>query len=358
MTRISELHYSNAYAGSSGQAEFLEIALGPNEDPADFTVSFYQANGSVGFEISLDDPALTPTIDPQNGEVIYVIASDQFPIFLTDPDGGGATNYEAYALTNTTDGEVVDFYDIGGGTQNIVALDGAAAIAAAPGTAVSENLPVLVGPNSTTTSLQFNQPNPDVLVYETVGPGDSGPACFVAGTEVLTPNGPVPVEALNAGDQVITRDNGAQTLVWCGQQMVPGHGRFAPILFRPGHFGVTQDTYVSPQHRVLVTGREAELFFGEPEVLVPAKALLDDRFVLQVPRARVTYCHLLFATHQIINSHGFWSESYYPGAQQSADWSQATQAELLELFPQLSSDAPAALARPCLTVQMGRLLRP
>ena len=78
--------------------------------------------------------------------MIFVISADDFPILLTDPNGGGSDNYEAYALTNTATSEVIDFYDIGGGTQNILALDGAAA------GATSENLAVLTGPNSTTTT--------------------------------------------------------------------------------------------------------------------------------------------------------------------------------------------------------------
>ena len=40
--------------------------------------------------------------------------------------------------------------------------------------------------------------------------------CFAAGTLIATPEGMVPVETLMAGDQVITRDNGVQRLVWAG----------------------------------------------------------------------------------------------------------------------------------------------
>ena len=92
MARISELHYSNAYSGSTGVAEFLEVAIGANEDPADFTVGFYQADGTFGLDINLQDGLdaglITETIDPDNGERIYVISSTNYPILLTDPDGG------------------------------------------------------------------------------------------------------------------------------------------------------------------------------------------------------------------------------------------------------------------------------
>ena len=71
----------------------------------------------------------------------------------------------------------------------------------------------------------------------------------------------------------------------------------------------------------------------------------------------MTYHHLLFDTHQIIDSHGFWSESYYPVAHRAAGWAGATQAELTEIFPALDIGDLGPLARPTLPVQLARLLR-
>ncbi|MEO0677922.1 MAG: type I secretion protein, partial [Pseudomonadota bacterium] len=129
MARISELHYSNAFARESGVEEFLEVALTPGDDPGDFTVSFYNADGSVGIEIPLDHPDVQFSIDAENGEYIYVVSAEDFPIQLTDPDGSSSNNYEAFSLTDTSGPtpDVLDFYDIGGGTQNILATDGLAA---------------------------------------------------------------------------------------------------------------------------------------------------------------------------------------------------------------------------------------
>lgn len=342
MARISELHYSNAYANRSGVSEFLEVALSPAEDPADFTVSFYQANGQVGLEVPLTHPDVQVSIDPDNGEVIFVISADNFNILLTDPDGGGSNNYEAYALTNTATPEVVDFYDIGGGTQNIQAVDGLAA------GAVSDNLPVLVGPNATTTTLQFNQPNPDQLVYDDLGPGDTGIACFTAGTLVDTPSGPRRVEALRAGDRVMTRDHGAQVLRWVGQTTVRGQGAFAPVRIAQGTLGAEVDLRVSPQHRLLITGWQAELHFGADEILVPAKALIDGRAVTRAPQDLVTYVHLLFDTHQLVTTHGLISESFFPGVEGMKGWSRDTAAEIFALFPGLRAGRAGfgATARP------------
>lgn len=108
MTRISELHYSNAYARTSNVSEFLEVALTPADDPSEFVVGFYHANGTLGLEVTLDDPRVVRSIDPETGEVVFVLSADHLPILLTDPDGSGSTNYEAYALTNTSSGEVLD----------------------------------------------------------------------------------------------------------------------------------------------------------------------------------------------------------------------------------------------------------
>lgn len=329
MPRISELHYSNALAASSGVDEFLEVALDPSEDPADFTVSFYQANGSVGTEISLDTPGVAVAVDPDNGEVTYLISAADFPILLTDPNGGAANIYEAYALTNSATNTVIDFYDIGGGTINILAQDGLAA------GAMSENVPVLVGPKETKTTLQWNQPNPDTLTYGTIGAGDTGPACFVRGTFVDTPFGARCIEALQIGDLVNTVDRNAQPVRWIGERTVCGLDRQAPVLFRPGFMGIQRNLKVSPQHRVLLTGWKAEILFGEPEILVPAKALVDDWHILRKPAKLVSYVHVLFDHHALLDTHGLISESLLPTGYALSSWGRDARAEILDIFPEL-----------------------
>ncbi|WP_170762097.1 Hint domain-containing protein [Ruegeria lacuscaerulensis] len=353
MARISELHYSNAYAANSGVNEFLEVSLGSTEDPADFTVSFYQANGQVGIEIPLDHPNVQVSIDPDNNEQVFVISAGDFPILLTDPDGGGANNYEAYALTNTGTGEVIDFYDIGGGTQNIVAQNGLAA------GQTSVNLPVIVGPNQTTTTLQFNQPDPDTLVHATVNPGDSGAACFTAGTLVDTPDGPRCVETLRPGDLVNTVDDGPIPIRWVGGTTVAGRDRFAPIRISAGALGAEVDILVSPQHRLLISGWQAELMFGEDEILVPAKSLVNGTTVTEMPCDIVTYVHLLFDRHQLVTTSGLVSESFFPGQEALAGFATETAAELFALFPDLRHcpQAYGAAARPVRQDKTVALLR-
>lgn len=352
MARISELHYSNAYAASSGVSEFIEISLAVDEDPEDFSVAFYQANGTVGLVVTLDDLNVIETYDSQSDEMVYVISADNFNIALTDPDGGGSGNYEAYALVDTTDGTVVDFYDIGGGTTEIEALDGPAM------GAVSTNLPVLTGPNSTTTTLQFNLPDPDTLTHDTVSPGETGIVCFVRGTRLDTEKGETLVEELRIGDLVRTHDNGLQPIRWIGKRTVRAEGNFAPVLIRPGVINNLTPLLVSPQHRVMVTGADLEYLFGTDEALVAAKHLIDGKKVFQRHGGLVTYYHVMFEGHELVRSNGALSESFYVSANSLAMLCPDARAEFATLFPGLFAQVGPAwpMARPTLRAHEAMLL--
>lgn len=354
MARISELHYSNAYAKKSGVAEFAEFALSPRDDPADFTASFYEHNGRVGLELSLDHPDVRVRFDPHSGETVYQISSEDFPFLLTDPTGGGHNNAEALALTNTASGEIAGFYDIGRGHSEILATDGAAQ------GATSENIPTPTAANNATYSIQFNQPNPSVPVFEALSEGRTGEAmCFVSGTLIDTPDGPCSVETLQRGDLVLTLDHGARPLCWRASQTVRAEGRFAPIQFSAGWYGLRRPLQVSPQHRVLLRGWQSELLFGEPEVLVPACHLVDGDRVCRVAGGRVTYHHLLFDIHEIVSSHGIWTESLNPEARALHTCNADARAELDALFPGLA-DVPAQtlpLARRVLRGPEAQVLR-
>lgn len=334
MARISELHYSNRYAAETGVSEFLEIALDSGDDPANFTASFYEADGSLGFEIALDDTRVTSSVDPDSGEVVYVLSADNLPIQLTDPDGSSRNNFEAYALTQTGPGpsQVIDFYDIGRGTRNIVAQSGAAA------GAVSENIPSPTGPDRNSVSIQFNLPNPDQPVYASLTSGDSGIACFTTGTLINTPDGPRLIEDLAVGDLVITQDNGAQPVRWIGSRRVAGQGTMAPVRVSKGTSGAEKDLLVSPRHRLLVQGWRAELLFGAEEVLVAAKDLVNDDTIRTAPCTSVTYVHILFDTHQIVETQGVLSESFLPRASILDAGETSTLNEFSTLFPDLAHD--------------------
>lgn len=353
MARISEIHYSNAYAASSGVSEFLEVALASDEDPADFSVVLYNADGTSGLTVPLDDAGVVVTYDTDSGEYVYVISSDNYNFLLTDPDGGGSTNYEAMALVNTQTNTVIDFYDVGGGTQDITAVDGLAQ------GATSENLPVLEVPNQTTTTIQFNQPDPDTLVYEDVSSGDTGVICFVAGTMIRTPRGEVPVESLRPGDLVDTQDNGAQPVRWSGSREVPGRGHLAPVVIGSGVLGNDRPLLVSPQHRVLLQNAASSVYFGLDGVLSAAVHLVDGKRIRREPCATVSYHHLMFDAHELVWANGALAESLFVGRDAVNAMPPDMLDELRAIFPELlDTDTPGfgVTARPVLRRFETRLL--
>ncbi len=162
-----------------------------------------------------------------------------------------------------------------------------------------------------------------------------GPACFVRGTRIQTQLGLRKIEELRVGDLVITKDHGAQPLRWVGHSTVAGTDIWAPIRFAPGVLGNDRALLVSPQHRILVGGWQSELYYGEDEVLVSAKHLVNGRSVRPVMRDQVDYFHLLFDRHEVIYSEGAASESFHPGDQIMQE-NHHIRAEIYALFPELA----------------------
>lgn len=161
--------------------------------------------------------------------------------------------------------------------------------------------------------------------------------CFVAGTLIATPEGERMVEELVAGDLVMTRDAGPQPLRWTGRRTVKAVDKFAPIRIEKNTFGTHQTLWLSPQHRVLINDVWAELLFGEPEVLVAAKELVNDKSVRRIEGGTVDYVHLLFDDHQVIFSEGLATESFLPGPQTTSVFEQELIDEICAIFPELNA---------------------
>ncbi len=190
--------------------------------------------------------------------------------------------------------------------------------------------------------------------------------CFTPGTQILTGRGAVAVEALVPGDLVVTRDNGLQPLRWVGSRKLS----YAELLARPemqpvriaagalAGAGPDRTMLVSPQHRVLVEGARAEMYFGESEVLVPARHLTGLAEVTRaLPAEGVTYVHILFDRHEIVHSDGIWTESFQPAERTLNALDAAARAEVLDLFPDLAADATGfPVARLSLKAHEARVL--
>ncbi|MBM1558795.1 Hint domain-containing protein [Sulfitobacter mediterraneus] len=164
--------------------------------------------------------------------------------------------------------------------------------------------------------------------------GSFGPTCFTPGTMINTPTGARLIEDLRIGDLVETLDHGPQPIRYIVDGRFRAAGDFAPIRFEAGSIGNDQPLEVSPQHRMLISGWKAELFYEQASVLVAAKHLVNGHSVRQVFGGPVRYLHLLFDQHEIVFGQGVPSESYFPGHACDALES-ATNHELLSFFPEL-----------------------
>ena len=189
--------------------------------------------------------------------------------------------------------------------------------------------------------------------------------CFTPGTQITTPRGQVAVEHLQVGDLVITADNGLQAVRWIGAKRMTGARLMAfpelrPIRIRKNAFGdgfPIRDMWVSPQHRMLVRSERNLLDHGEAEVLVPAKALLNDMSITVDYGIREThYIHILFDKHEIVFANGAPTESFHPGVGALKGVEDAARDELFEVFPELEHDPSyyGPSARLSLRVREGR----
>ena len=164
--------------------------------------------------------------------------------------------------------------------------------------------------------------------------GELGPPCFVAGTLISTPHGRRRIEDICVGDLVDTADHGQQVVRWVGARKIAADGRFAPIRFATGAVGNDRPMLLSPQHRIMLTGWRASLFFGADEVIVAAKHLINDTSIRQTPMRDVSYHHILFDQHELVWSDGCISESFFAGDTILAG-DEALHDEIVTLFPEL-----------------------
>jgi hypothetical protein len=182
-----------------------------------------------------------------------------------------------------------------------------------------------------------NPPRGETLPFSALMQEPPVVPCFTAGTRIACPEGWRDVAGLRAGDRVMTRDSGARPVLWTGTHRVAGTGAFAPVRFAPGTVGNDRPLLVSPQHRMLVADWRVKLLFGEDEVLVAAKDLVDGAGVTRAEQAQVTYVHLLLARHEILDAEGAAAESLHLGPYIAGRLPGAARAEIAALFPEMAA---------------------
>lgn len=272
--------------------------------------------------------------------------TDQFYTFdpANPPAGGSVVNFVSFSFIDQNDDGDLDNADND-------SVNGSDITASYPGDTVTINVG---GTNVTYTGITFYLANGDRVFTPTDGQvlengtfvsstwvspqgpldvDDLGPPCFAAGTLIETECGMMPVEQINVGDLVRTLDNGLQPVRWVGARSAPALDKRAPIRFAPGAIGNVRELLVSPQHKILMSGWRAELFFGEDEVLVAATHLVNADTIHRAPRRSINYHHLMFDAHEILLAEGIPTESFYPGDYILQD--DALRDEVMDLFPEM-----------------------
>ncbi|MFV1594731.1 Hint domain-containing protein [Phaeobacter sp. JH20_36] len=176
----------------------------------------------------------------------------------------------------------------------------------------------------------------------------TGVICFTPGTMLRTPAGATPVERLQEGDWIQTRDSGAQQIQWIGARRMTGARLFVapelrPVRIRGGALGIERpdaDLLVSPSHRMLLRGPHVQSLFNTPEVLVAARDLINGREITVDTQLReVTYIHVLLAEHQVLWANGVETESFHPAQAALSALRDEDRARLLQQLPDLEVDA-------------------
>lgn len=142
---------------------------------------------------------------------------------------------------------------------------------------------------------------------------------FGPATMVMTTQGEVPVEWLATGHRVITRDHGAQPILWLGRVRVRGSDLIRAPLLGPleiakGALGPERPNHpllLSRAHRVLVEGPLVELNLGTGEALAQIDDLADGDFVREPARRGLLYTQILLPHHALVQANGIWVESLH-----------------------------------------------
>lgn len=128
-------------------------------------------------------------------------------------------------------------------------------------------------------------------------------AGLCAGTSVMTMQGEMPVEHLNPGDKIITRDSGMAVL----RKVTTHNIKARTIRIKAGSLGHTRpdrDMMVMDKTPLHIRDWRAEALFGKPAVIVEADRLVDGEFVAAQDLREVTVYALTFDKQHILYADG------------------------------------------------------
>jgi hypothetical protein len=126
---------------------------------------------------------------------------------------------------------------------------------------------------------------------------------LVGGTTVMTLDGEMPVEHLNVGDRVITRDTGMAVL----RAIKVSDIEIETVKIRAGSLGHTRpdrDMIVCRDTLIHIRDWRAEALFGQKSALIPARRVADGEFVATQPKSMAKVFTLVFDRQHVLYADG------------------------------------------------------
>lgn len=134
---------------------------------------------------------------------------------------------------------------------------------------------------------------------------------FTAGTDILTADGMIPVEYLEAGERIVTRDSGMSRLEVIQKISVRSDlVKIAANAFGKGR--PSRDVMVPAGQNIYLRDWRAKAVFGAPRVAVPALRLVDGEYLQKAGHSRLVLFRLGFERAHILYANGMELISHQP----------------------------------------------
>ena len=170
---------------------------------------------------------------------------------------------------------------------------------------------------------------------------------FAGGSVVETANGPVAIEDLLPGDEIVTGDGSSQPLLWKGRtSLIPGRpgpgGRNMRLTrIMADSFGMQRPlscVIAGPAARLLYIPDHLRALSGGKKMLTPVQEFIDGSNVIETaPPTPVELFHLCLERHAVIRVGGLEFETYHPGTNAPRTISHAMRSVYLNLFPHVDA---------------------
>lgn len=170
---------------------------------------------------------------------------------------------------------------------------------------------------------------------------------FTRGSLVETPQGPMAIEDLLPGDEVLTQDGSPETVLWKGSvTLIPGRedsrGRTRPLTrIMADTFGMQKPmsgVIAGPAARLLGTPAHMRHLNAGQQMLTPVHEFQDGMGVIEtLPPTPVELFHICVARHSVIRVDGLQFETYHPGVNAVRMISHSLRSIYLNLFSHIES---------------------